>query len=55
MEIEIIITVTTEDNKQDVLDLLETAETDGTLDFVFNVQTKEHEHCDWCGGKCACN
>ena len=38
---DIIITVETEDNKQDVLDLLETAETDGTLDFVFNVQIKE--------------
>jgi hypothetical protein len=53
--VKIIITVETEDNKQDVLDLLKTAETDGTLDFVFNVQTKEHEHCDWCGGECTCN
>jgi hypothetical protein len=38
---EIVITLETEENKQDVLDLLKTAETDGTLDFVFNVQIKE--------------
>ena len=52
---DIIITIENEDQKQAILDLLEDAEIDGTLDFVFNVQTNEHEHCDWCGGQCTCN
>ena len=38
---EIIITVENKDHKQAILDLLENAEIDGTLDFVFNVQIKE--------------
>jgi len=38
---DIIITIENEDQKQAILDLLEDAEIDGTLDFVFNVQIKE--------------
>ena len=38
---DIIITIENEDHKQAILDLLEDAEIDGTLDFAFNVQTKE--------------
>ena len=36
----IVITVENEDHKQAIIDLLESAENDGNLDFVFNVEIK---------------
>ena len=39
-KMKIVITVENEEHKQAIIDLLESAENDGNLDFVFNVEIK---------------
>tara|TARA_R100001510_G_C7654538_1_gene213207 strand:- start:3981 stop:4100 length:120 start_codon:yes stop_codon:yes gene_type:complete len=39
--VKIIITTETKKQKQKILNVLENAEMDGELDFVFSVQTKD--------------
>lgn len=40
VKMKIVITVENEEHKQAIIDLLESAENDGNLDFVFNVEIK---------------